>query len=144
MTRYFAYGSNMSVEQMASRCPHASFAGLGLLPAHRFVINTHRYATVIPEPGTTVYGTLWTLTSADEKSLDRYEGVRDGNYSKETVTVKDLCSGQPGTAMIYLARDRHPGHPRKAYIEGILAAARHHKFPSSYILELELWRQPTG
>lgn len=144
MTRYFAYGSNMSVEQMAARCPHAILIGTGMLSGYRFMINTDRYATVVREPEAMVYGILWSLTGSDETSLDRYENVPGGTYTKETIQVADLSTGNPDPAMVYIARDNRRGRPRPAYIAGVIAAARHHQFPAGYILELETWRPPAG
>ncbi len=138
---YFAYGSNMDKNQMASRCPQTTLIAPGMLPGYRFMINSQGYATVIPEPGATVYGILWALNHPGEKVLDRYEGVQIGAYRKETINVVDLSSGQPRAALIYIAQDSHPGKPRKAYIDLILASAQRHKLPEHYIQELQSWKK---
>ena len=36
---YYAYGSNMDMTQMETRCPDAEFIGLATLPQYRFLIN---------------------------------------------------------------------------------------------------------
>jgi gamma-glutamylcyclotransferase (GGCT)/AIG2-like uncharacterized protein YtfP len=79
---YFAYGSNMDGGQMRRRCPDANCVGVGMIPGWKFRINTRGVATIVPDDESTVYGIVWSLSKADEQSLDRYEGVSLGLYSK--------------------------------------------------------------
>ncbi|KAJ9143569.1 hypothetical protein NKR19_g6816 [Coniochaeta hoffmannii] len=84
---YFAYGSNLSTTQMASRCPDARPLHLARLPGWRFIINTRGVANIVPEdPGPApagscdqeeggVYGILYEIGAEDEESLDLCEGV---------------------------------------------------------------------
>ena len=75
-TQYFAYGSNMDVEQMAHRCPDAKKISVATLVGYRFAINDHGVATVIPTPDVNTEGVLWSISPTDKVSLDRYEGVK--------------------------------------------------------------------
>ncbi len=85
---YFAYGSNINLDQMKRRCP-------GAVPIMPVVLNNYELsfrgmggvATILPKEGAKVHGLLWDLTPACEHSLDRYEGY-PRLYGKETVTVK--------------------------------------------------------
>ncbi|KAL6800608.1 hypothetical protein GGI42DRAFT_343489 [Trichoderma sp. SZMC 28013] len=98
---YFAYGSNLSTEQMRQRCPYSTAVGLGKVTGWRWIINTRGYANIVREgdnidmeendddkgksrmkDGTEqvqednqVYGMLYLLPVEDEERLDRYEGV---------------------------------------------------------------------
>ena len=92
---YFAYGSNLSTTQMASRCPGARPLHLAWLGGWRFIINTRGVANIVPDdsdafttaasnrPVTTgsegsspgVYGILYEIDADDEESLDLCEGV---------------------------------------------------------------------
>jgi cation transport regulator ChaC len=135
---YFAYGSNMDWEQMSKRCPEAEFVSVGTISGWRFQINTRGVATIIPESGSTVYGIVWCLSEADERSLDSYEGVRNGLYTKRTMEVR-LSDGQSVKAFAYVAKDSQPGTARPGYMRIILSAARSNAFPSSYIQELQRW-----
>lgn len=119
---YFAYGSNMDVQQMAVRCPDAVVVGTACLPGHRFLINTHGVATVVPSQEEVVHGVLWEISKADEASLDRYEGVASGFYSKVITRVR-FTDGNTADALIYVARDDRPGRARPGYLERVLAAA---------------------
>ena len=90
---YVAYGSNLSEEQMAYRCPSAKIIGTGLLRDWRLMFKgdlPNSYATVERWEGYDVPVLVWNLTVADEKRLDRYEG-----YPKEMKDDKKI------TGMVY-------------------------------------------
>ncbi|KAL7934456.1 hypothetical protein V8C35DRAFT_300941 [Trichoderma chlorosporum] len=46
---YFAYGSNLSTEQMRQRCPYSTAVGLGKVTGWRWIINTRGYANIVKE-----------------------------------------------------------------------------------------------
>ncbi|CVL01172.1 uncharacterized protein FMAN_10348 [Fusarium mangiferae] len=47
---YFAYGSNLSTEQMRRRCPYSTPVGLAYLKGWRWIINERGYANVVQLP----------------------------------------------------------------------------------------------
>ena len=107
---YFAYGMNTNVEQMTVRCPTAVPMGKAILPDYRLEFKS--YATIVPSPGDTVEGVLWTITPADEVSLDLLEGYPEF-YSKKHVTVRQ---GIDYIAMTYIMNPREHGHaPSEGY-----------------------------
>ena len=107
---YFAYGMNTNVEQMSVRCPTAVPMGKAILPDYRLEFKS--YATIVPSPGDTVEGVLWTITPADEVSLDLLEGYPEF-YSKKHVTVRQ---GIDYIAMTYIMMPREHGHaPSEGY-----------------------------
>lgn len=136
--KYFAYGSNMDVQQMAMRCPDATVLGVAKLGAHKFLINTHGVATVVPAKNRVVHGVLWEISKRDEGSLDRYEGVASGFYRKGMVRVR-MKSGNQTEVLIYFASDEQPGAPRPGYLERVVAAARFHGLPDVVIAGLLIW-----
>ena len=73
---YFAYGSNINLNQMRYRCPDASVYGQAVLDNYDLRFRGSGVATVEPKEGACVYGLLWELTDQCEASLDRYEGIR--------------------------------------------------------------------
>ena len=83
---YFAYGSNMDVEQMTRRCPSALFTGKAVVEGWEFAMDAGGFATIVEGEGR-VEGALWTLSAADELALDHYEGVEGGSYEKRLVDV---------------------------------------------------------
>ena len=133
--RYIAYGSNMCRVQMAKRCPAARLLGVAALPGRRFLINRQGFATLVSAPAERAYGLIWALNAEDERSLDGYEGVADGDYRKEVVIL-----AEHGEALIYIAADATPGKPLPGYLEGILAAAAAAALPLAYQAELARWR----
>ena len=73
-TLYFAYGSNINLEQMEHRCPDAQLVGPVTLQNYELQFRGSGFATVAPKKGSVVHGLLWKLTPSCEQSLDRYEG----------------------------------------------------------------------
>lgn len=92
---YFAYGSNMNLEQMKYRCPAAEVVENVRLENYRLAFRGRApgngVATVLPEKGSYVEGVLWKITEACEKSLDFYEGF-PSFYGKESPVTSVSCS----------------------------------------------------
>ncbi|KAK6542375.1 hypothetical protein TWF694_006332 [Orbilia ellipsospora] len=88
---YFAYGSNLSFEQMAKRCPQSRFIGRGRLYQHQFQINERGYANIVylgsRNPDAFVDGLCYLLAQNDETNLDRAEGVPTA-YSKKILDIE--------------------------------------------------------
>ena len=121
---YFAYGSNMNMDQMAFRCPDASVVGVVRVEDYRLTFCGSGYAgvaTILPQPGSHVDGVLWRISAADEKHLDFYEGY-PRLYGKEPVEVID-SSGQRTTVMAYTMNSPYkesPAPPAPRYMSGIM------------------------
>jgi len=135
---YFAFASNMDVRQMAERCAGAECLGAASLADHRFRIGRRGYATVVPEPGATVHGVLWSLHPRDEAALDVYEGIRHGLYRKVTHPVR-TAQGEERDALVYVAGDPASGTAVPGYMQKVVAAALHHGLPAGYVDELKSW-----
>lgn len=91
-TIYLAYGSNMSVEQMAHRCPDATFLKITTLPGFKFEFKgevNRSYATIVPEEQASIPVMLWEISESDEVELDKYEDYPDF-YGKEYLTVDGM------------------------------------------------------
>lgn len=84
---YFAYGSNLWLAQMATRCPNSVYIGRAVLPDYRWHINERGFANVVPASGYAVHGMVYALHGDDEARLDRSEGVSSGAYSKAYKSV---------------------------------------------------------
>lgn len=146
MTNYFAYGSNLSHDQMAWRCRDAVPVGAARLDGWAFRIGARGYATVSPAPGrpdAVVWGGVWSVSDADLVSLDRYEGVRGGLYRRESITVRTEA-GPRGEAellecLIYIENYDDVGSPTADYLAGILIGAAEFGLPAAWITELEAW-----
>ncbi|RUS31055.1 hypothetical protein BC938DRAFT_478548 [Jimgerdemannia flammicorona] len=102
---YFAFGSNMSYHQMMSRnAPFrdrqpAALPKFSLRFNKRSIDGTQAYANVWPDESDEnfVYGILYTgCTENTFLALDRFEGVRNGHYTRQTVkVVVPVVNGSP-------------------------------------------------
>lgn len=70
--KYFAYGMNTNLAEMALRCPTAVNLGAAWIDDYKFVFRTH--ADIAESPGSICYGVLWDISKADLQALDRLEG----------------------------------------------------------------------
>jgi phage replication-related protein YjqB (UPF0714/DUF867 family) len=136
MHRYFAYGSNLSVAQMAARCPDAVDPVPATLADHDWLINQRGVATVEPFAGGEVHGILWRVSDSDLASLDRAEGVPD-RYRRDRMDV--VTNDGPVEAWVYIDHRVEPGQAREGYLEGIIDAAGHHGLPSRWVDFLNRW-----
>lgn len=135
---YFAYGSNLNLEQMAYRCPAASVVGKAVLKDYRLVFrgNTrgNGVASILPEEGREVTGLLWRITENCEKSLDLYEGYPK-LYVKREITVQSE-DGRTAKAEVYIMNEPYqscPTMPGSFYLQGILDGCRQNHLPVSSV-----------
>ena len=132
---YFAYGSNINLDQMAHRCPAAEVVGPVVLENCRLLFRGNYrgngVATIAPRKGSKVHGLLWKITPECEKSLDAYEAFPH-LYDKQPVTVRDQ-SGQEVTTMAYIMTERckEPAVPSNLYYNGILEGYRQNGLPTA-------------
>lgn len=133
---YFAYGSNLCIQQMALRCPDASDPRPAVLADHDWLINERGVATVEPFTGSTVHGVLWWLSDHDLATLDSAEGV-PSRYRRDQLIVH--TDDGPSPAWVYIDHRTEPGPPRPGYLERIIDGASHHGLPQSWIDFLHRW-----
>ena len=126
---YFAYGSNMNLDQMDFRCPKAAVVGNVRLEDYRLTFCSRNsgsgVATILPEKGSYVDGVLWKITEDCERHLDFYEGYPN-LYGKETITVTDQ-ENKKIQVMAYVMNAPYkdcPSKPSNFYLKGILEGCR--------------------
>lgn len=136
---YFAYGSNINLDQMAVRCPAATVVGPVVLDNYELLFRGNRsgcgVATIEPLPGNQVHGLLWKLTPECEQALDFYEGY-PRLYEKEDITVRTE-DGREMTVMAYIMTGelwRDPAIPSASYYNGILTGYRQNGLPVSELV----------
>ena len=114
---YFGYGSNLSKEQMAIRCPESKYYASGTLSGYSWLINARGYASITPSESEFVLGEVFTLSQQDIDYLDIYECVEEGMYLKSNLSIET----SKGTidCLLYIASDSTPGTPKEEYIERI-------------------------
>lgn len=126
---YFAFGSNLDLEQLHDRCRGAVVVGPATLPDHELAFTGFSrnqgsgVATVRPRPGAIVVGAVFVLTRADWRALDRYEGT-PWLYTRRSAVVR-LVDERLLRVVLYLrARDEAERVPSYGYLSSIRAGYR--------------------
>lgn len=133
---YFAYGSNINLDQMARRCPNAEVVGPATLNGYRLAFRSQSgVATILPAPAKQVKGLLWRLTPECEQSLDRYEGHPHFYYKDERINVLDKA-GKEYTVMAYVMSrefEWEPHMPSMPYYMGIAEGYKQNGIPFRHL-----------
>lgn len=141
---YFAYGSNLFIDQKVARTGHIRSAVVCRLPGYRFAFNKQGrggniYANIMHDAMAEVWGVAYLCNPEALDVMDSYEGVANGDYKRIQVTVEKEA-GEEFEAIAYVACDDfvcEPGRPMATYLRKILSGARHHSLPADYIGQLE-------
>lgn len=134
---YFAYGSNMNLEQMKQRCPDARFLKRSYLKGYKFVYDGHSLtrngavANVVKFNKGVVWGALFEADNICIENLDRYEGYPT-NYQKKSIEVKDDQDNKY-QALIYLRKPQSEGTPSDEYRKIVLKGASDCELPKDYV-----------
>lgn len=138
----FAYGSNMPAARLQERCPSARAIGIAELSGHE--LRWHKRSrdgsgkcdiAASACTNVSVLGVLYEIAADEKRALDRAEGLGAGY---EEIEVEVLCDGSLSTAKAYRATDTDPSlRPYTWYRALVIAGAREHGLPESYITRLE-------
>ena len=101
MIKYFAYGMNTNLTQMASRCPTAVCLGPAWIDNYRMVFRG--VADIEPAVNVQCDGVLWEITDEDLAALDILEGY-PYHYTRFTVLVHSASGAVP--ALVYQMVDQ--------------------------------------
>lgn len=138
MANYFAYGSNMDLEQMKTRCPrNYNLLGVGKLEGWEFFINSRGVANIIMDENSKVYGLLFEITKRCLNCLDMHEGYPK-IYGRSELSIR--FKGKEINAWVYIDNNfREIGKPRTNYLERIIKVAenKEFRFPGNYIKHLK-------
>jgi gamma-glutamylcyclotransferase (GGCT)/AIG2-like uncharacterized protein YtfP len=141
--RYFAYGSNLCIDQMIERTgpirQGAERPIVARLANHRLVFNMRGdggqvFANLMC-PGTGVLGVVYSCSPETLQIMDSYEK----GYERRRVRV-EMENGAELDAVTYFAKTEHVGNasqPSAEYLQKILRGARLHGLPAEYMQEIE-------
>lgn len=133
---YIAYGSNLNMQQMSSRCPDAKLVGTGMIDNYELVFRGSRHsavATVEPKAGAKVPVGIWEISDRDERSLDIYEGFPRLYVKKPMLISQDNVQHE---AMLYVMNDGYDyGMPNSRYYNTILQGYNDCHLDSRYLKE---------
>lgn len=146
----FAYGSNLSWDQMRERCPSACFVSVASLRDHKLAFTRKSarrncgVADVLAESGAEVWGVVYEVADLDIGHLDSAEGYRperttNSYYRRECRVFLDGEDQRPLAVWAYFGHpEPNPPLPNASYKGLILAGARHWHLPDEYLRRLEL------
>ncbi len=141
---YYAYGSNLSARQMVRRCPSSRFESRAILRGHRLVFPRTcqewggGVAGIVPDSEAQVEGVVWSLTESDLARLDEYEGLGEGQYTRDRVEV-----ARPDESRVcvwtYIAVPEGAGDfaPPGKYVQTILEGGKEHGLSQAWIAQIE-------
>ena len=144
---YFAYGSNMSRDQMRQRCPDHEVIGKAILPGYALCFPRHSQirncgvAGIVETPGAEVWGVIYRLHDEDLAALDQREGFDPAKPSHvnryNRTTVRVLKDRQPVDCLTYLARAEPGKHvPSVDYMSALITGAVENALPEDYVTKL--------
>lgn len=146
---YFAYGSNLSKEQIKDRGIAVKGVEIAELPGWRLAFTIYSdtwnggVGDIIPALDKRVEGVVYTIPAEDLKNLDHYEGrkVKDnievGMYRRQYLPVKKTDKWK--TVLTYMVnrtiehRSTVDLKPSKDYMQTIINAAKEHGLSEGYI-----------
>lgn len=110
--KYFAYGMNTNLAQMAGRCPGAANLGAAWIDGYEFAFRTH--ADIVKRRGAKCHGVLWEIDEAHLQALDGLEGF-PYYYTRFNVTAH--TKSDTVTAIVYQMTDQGPSEsPYTGYL----------------------------
>ena len=136
---YFAYGSNLSKQQMLRRTGSIPPSRVAWLDHYEFAFRrvlegNDVFATIHPKQGAIVHGVAYQCSRHAMMQLDQFEGVAENCYRRETVEVTtDL--GAILRCIVYIGqafRDES-AQPSASYWDSIRTGAQEHRLPIEYI-----------
>ncbi|OQD67695.1 hypothetical protein PENPOL_c003G05192 [Penicillium polonicum] len=156
---YFAYGSNISLKQMAERCPSSVFMGKGRIEGYRWQINQRGVANIVECQGDYVEGLVYQIDANDKRKLNRSEGVSLGFYNDELLHTIFVPLPNCGIKTFHVAKElemndqldlkkpehqpssRSPGQESLEMVEALVYVSREYKddglIRSEYITRME-------
>lgn len=142
---YFAYGSDMNLKQIRSRCVSPEIVAAALLENHRISFFGHSYIwdggieTIIESAGENMWGVVFKLDFGDALQLDSYLDVRldgAGPFFHFPLKVTDKY-GNVYHTMTYkknMLGEFMP--PSREYMDYIIEGAMHNGLPDEYVCRL--------
>ncbi|MDH4122757.1 MAG: gamma-glutamylcyclotransferase [Thermoplasmata archaeon] len=143
---YFAYGSNLDIEQMKRRCPESELIGPASLEGYKLAFTFYStgwrggVADILIDDRNEVWGVVYALTDSDLESLDWYEGCPK-SYRRFQASVKMMEGGEKKNVWVYeVLKKKSECLPTKTYLRILMKAAEQNGFPKWYCKTLEkIW-----
>jgi len=134
---YAAYGSNLDPARMVQRCPHSPFRGTGWLMGWRLTFSGEDHgwdgamATIVEDPTSQVFVSLYDVTPEDERELDGWEMPL---FHKLKLRAQTLEGEE--LVWLYVLEAYEGGLPSASYLSVISEAAAAAGAPDDYVHDL--------
>jgi gamma-glutamylcyclotransferase (GGCT)/AIG2-like uncharacterized protein YtfP len=143
MPLYFAYGSNLDIQQMQQRCAEAvPIVAPGCLQGYTLAFNKYAsswgggVADVVVAAGREVWGLVYDVSLDGLQRLDVYEGYPH-MYTRFQGTIS-TAAGPMAPVWIYTVVNKQAFIPPSVeYLRIIQRAGKHFGFPAAYCTFLE-------
>lgn len=132
---YFAYGTNLNLDQMKVRCPNIKIIKMVLLKDFTLYFTSRSIPSIKYEDNAETWGVLFDIDKSCENSLDKYEGFPT-LYLKKNIEVIDKDGGK-FDCFAYVANEVQEGKPGRQYLEKLLAGAVQNNLPEDYIEQIK-------
>ena len=119
---YFAYGSNLNLRRMRRHASRATPVSVARLDGYKLVFR--RFIDIVPDKKGIVWGAVYDITPACERSLDAYEDC-PALYRKITVRVD--VTGELKEAMAYVMNEQGFAPPAIDYFTVVAQGYREWK-----------------
>lgn len=97
---YFAYGSNMHLEQMAKRCPESAILAKGALRNYKWQTNSRGGGNVLRgNADDVVHGIVFKVPACEIEALRRYEGVDKGLFIERKLVIELEAISDPNLSL---------------------------------------------
>ena len=128
---YFAYGSNLSHEQMKTRCKKSKYIQKFFLENYKLIFcafdSNYGVANIIPKLGSQVPGGVWKISQNDEKELDTYE-----RFPKKYTKDYFILNGEK--VMFYIIKNQYSfKSPQRHYIDIIYHGYKNCNLNTEYL-----------
>ncbi len=131
----------MDPAQMRDRAPFSPHRGVGWLQGWRLAFGGEEIgwegsvATVVEDPNSSVFVSLFDLSEYDETKLDEWEGISTDLYRKIRVRVQTMDG--VSLCFLYILNSFEGGFPSSRYLEIMVQAAVAAGAPDDYVTLLQ-------
>jgi gamma-glutamylcyclotransferase (GGCT)/AIG2-like uncharacterized protein YtfP len=139
---YFAYTARIAPDRMAEVCPHATFEFIAHLPEWglEFPLAGNGWGgglpTARPEPGSTVWGAVYSIPDAERSLLDQVE-VDEGRAERSVEAMDRTGRRHRVLTHVGTGESTTDMAPSRDYVAIMVSGSRHWSLPAGWIAGLE-------
>lgn len=132
---YFAYGSNLNAAQMKERCPESQKTGESFLENYKLLFRSPKgkpgVLTITEDEDSRVPIGIYEISQADKQTLDKREGVGNGIYREEPISIK--LNGEDIQGFVYIMNGGAALLPECGYYHKVEVGYDEFNFDKKYL-----------